>query len=278
MNAIHVNWTLPARLRSDKPYEVEDFELLTTILSALKWREHNGKIRMITDSVGLEYYEKINIASIWNEISVTLDEVDVNPHTFWAGGKLFALQNENAPVAIIDTDFIVWNKLDFENTDNLCVIHREQINADCYPTIDYFQNSPSWLRKLDWNVNPCNTAFCVFKNDELLKLYTEKSIEFMRSTSEFDDKLTYMLFAEQRLLAMLSQKLGLTINSFSSIDRLFDNNINKNFTHTWGMKQQMRSDKSLRDNFCRKCVNRIVTDFPHIEHIIRKIDCLNNFF
>mgnify|MGYP000721346980 FL=1 len=39
MDAIHINWTKPFRNRFNVPYEVEDFEILTTILSALKWRE-----------------------------------------------------------------------------------------------------------------------------------------------------------------------------------------------------------------------------------------------
>ena len=45
MDAIHINWTKPFRNRFNSPYEVEDFEILTTILSALKWREKNGIIK-----------------------------------------------------------------------------------------------------------------------------------------------------------------------------------------------------------------------------------------
>ena len=30
---------------------MEDYELLTLMLSALAWRRHNGEIRMVTDSV-----------------------------------------------------------------------------------------------------------------------------------------------------------------------------------------------------------------------------------
>ena len=55
MDAIHINWTKPFKNRFNAPYEVEDFEILTTILSALKWREKNGNIKMVTDSVGAQY-------------------------------------------------------------------------------------------------------------------------------------------------------------------------------------------------------------------------------
>ena len=61
MDAIHINWTKPFRNRFNAPYEVEDFEILTTILSALKWREKNGNIKMVTDSVGAQYYKKTGL-------------------------------------------------------------------------------------------------------------------------------------------------------------------------------------------------------------------------
>ena len=101
MDAIHINWTKPFRNRFNAPYEVEDFEILTTILSALKWREKNGNIKMVTDSVGAQYYKKTGLDVIWNSVENILDNVDVNSNVFWAAGKIFALKEQNAPVARI---------------------------------------------------------------------------------------------------------------------------------------------------------------------------------
>jgi len=51
MNAFHTNWTKPFFFRNqDSPYFIEDFDLLTTIISALEWRKHNGGIQMVTDN------------------------------------------------------------------------------------------------------------------------------------------------------------------------------------------------------------------------------------
>ena len=72
MDAIHINWTKPFRNRFNAPYEVEDFEILTTILSALKWREKNGNIKMVTDSVGAEYYKKTGLDVIWTALKIFL--------------------------------------------------------------------------------------------------------------------------------------------------------------------------------------------------------------
>ena len=57
MRAFASNWTRPyAMQHPGRPYDVADFELLTTILSALTWQQKNGSIRMITDRVGARYY------------------------------------------------------------------------------------------------------------------------------------------------------------------------------------------------------------------------------
>ena len=93
----------------------------------------------------------------------------------------------------------------------------------------------------DWNIKACNTAFCVIKNEQLLRYYTDKSIEFMRHTNEQNDRLAYMVFAEQRMLPMCAKKLNMSIMSFSDLNRLFKNGDNM-FTHTCGMKQQMRDN------------------------------------
>ena len=61
MNAIHSTWSKP-RIYSTGSFFIEDFDILTTILSALKWREKNGMIKMVTDSAGFEFYKSCGIA------------------------------------------------------------------------------------------------------------------------------------------------------------------------------------------------------------------------
>lgn len=283
MNAIHVNWTKPYRVRSELPYTVEDFELLTTILSALKWREKNGSIKMVTDDYGKEFYEKIGISHIWDGgIETSLNNVpqSINPSVFWAAGKLFALKSQTAPVTMIDTDFIVWEEILFDNLPAVTAIHFEDLYDDVYPDIGYFNMKtdyrfdPDW----DWRLRAANTAFCVFKDSALLKYYTAEAIRFMENTSdEADDTLKYMVFAEQRLLPMCAQKMGVYCTAFSNLERLFTHGEDY-FTHTWGMKQQMRDIPELRYDFCKRCVNRIIHDFPDMESVLRNIDCLKQYF
>ncbi|WP_455056258.1 hypothetical protein, partial [Megamonas funiformis] len=149
---------------------------------------------------------------------------------------------------------------------------------DVYPPKDFFHmDNYEFDNDFDWNIKACNTAFCVIKNEQLLRYYTNKSIEFMRHTSEQNDRLAYMVFAEQRMLPMCAKKLNMSIMSFSDLNRLFKNCDNM-FTHTWGMKQQMRDNAFLRADFCRRCIKRIIKDYPEMKNIIMNIENLKQYF
>lgn len=279
MLAIHSTWTKP-RIYSTDTFFIEDFDLLTTILSALKWREMNGEIKMITDLAGYEFYKSRGMLDIWDEITTELDNIpdSINPNMFWAAGKLFALQAQQAPAAVIDTDFIVWDRIAFDNLGDLTVIHDEEIYPDVYPDIHHFKMAQGYIfdPELDWRVRPVNTAFYVIKNEELKKKYTEDAIEFMNSALD-GDNLTYMVFAEQRLMAMTAQRMGIAVKTLSDPERLFRDG-ERCFTHTWGMKQQMREMPELREDFCRRCIHRIIGDFPEQEEMLKGIDELKRYF
>lgn len=278
MNAIHINWTKPYINKTRSEYCTEDFELLTTVLSALKWREKNGRITMVTDTEGKEYYERIGLSGIWDSVEALLDDVDVDPDVFWAAGKLFALSQKSAPVAVIDTDFVVWETMDFKGIKDAATVHFEDLYPDVYPSKDYFKvRDYAFDERLDWSLKACNTAFCVIKSEELLRLYTDTAIQVMRAADGGDDRLCYMVFAEQRLLNMCARILDKEVQAFSSLDELFSEN-EKRFTHTWGMKQQMRDNPALRYDFCKRCINRLMHEYPRMYPILKEIDNLKQYF
>lgn len=280
MNAVHINWTKPFFERNDGDYRIEDFELLTTVLSALKWQEKNGSIKMITDTVGAGYYRENGFDELWDGgIHIALDEIRENAYMFWAAGKLHAVKNEEVPLAVIDTDFIVWEEILFDRLPDLTVIHDEELYPNVYPDVNAFRMKgayrfdPSW----DWRVKALNTAFYVIKNRELLDLYTAEAIYFMENAQPQDDPLRYMVFAEQRLLSMCAAKIGCEVSTFSTLERLFRHGEGW-FTHIWGMKQQMRDNAELRDAFCCRCAQRIRRDFPDWGEKLRKSEQLSRYF
>ena len=58
----------------------------------------------------------------------------------------------------------------------------------------------------DWSVLPSNTAFTYISNNEFKDYYTSESIKFMKNVINNNDKITNMVFAEQRLLSMCAER------------------------------------------------------------------------
>ncbi len=284
LRAFHSNWTRPFEVRSPgRQYSVEPFELLTTALSALVWRRENGPIRMVCDTRAKKYYDECGLSFLWDEgVHPILDLIpeDINPMAFWAGGKLYALSAMPSPCVMIDTDFIVWKPLEpIVAGYDAAAIHREDIMPDIYPGPEAFCQTRNFpLHNFDWTVNPLNTALSYFGNDSFRRYYTDTAICFMRSSPKAEDVLTYMVFAEQRLLAMCAAKYGAKICALSDLPSLFDGTQNGYFTHIWGSKQQMRDEPAFCDDFCRRCASRLQRDFPEEAKRIALVPVLSKYF
>lgn len=270
MNAIHVNSTTPFFAKhKDGVYYMEKTELYCAVISALQWRRVNGKITLVTDRCGAEYMRGLGIEGVWNDIIAGLpeDSEGINPLMFWAAGKLLALRDIPAPVALVDMDFIVWNRL---SLNGLTVAHREELTPQVYPPTDFFPVTNSFIDNADQTTLPCNTAFLYLPDESFKQFYTGQAIRFMKSAPACGDFLCHMVFAEQRLLAMCAEKLGVEINTLLDKNRLFI--AQDSFTHLWGAKQEMRENKTLRDGFLQKCRNRINTDFSEYQYVSDIID------
>lgn len=260
-----------------------DFELLVMLLSALKWREKNGKICLVTDSRGKEFIEGMGMISAWDEVETYLDNMDKlgwNENSFWAGSKLFALSRQSAPCVMIDLDFILWQHIDFYAYGiNIATIHREQVNNGIYPGKAHFRFHDGWQLPLflDWNVEACNTAFAYFGAQDIIRQYTSLAFDFMTHANTEGEYLTYMIFVEQRWLAMCATFMGREIFSFSSLKDLFRGK-QQYFTHIWGDKERFRRDTGARENFCRECAERIQQDFPDWGKKLRNMDWAAQYF
>lgn len=284
MRAFHSNWTRPffARRGADAVYTVEPFELLTTALSALYWRRENGSIAMLCDQTAQRYYETLELSFLWDGgVHTVLDDMptDIDPICFWAAGKLYALRTYGAPCVMIDTDFIVWRDLSERlRGHSLATIHCEDIVPDIYPDATAFHlHRPFDLETLDWTVRPANTALSYFGDRTFTEQYTDRAITFMRAASPADNSLTYMVFAEQRLLAMCAAQAGIPLTALMELPELFLSG-QAWFTHVWGFKQQMRDDSTLYTAFCTRCAQRLMRDFPDAAARLREVPTLADFF
>ncbi|MGM9986808.1 MAG: DUF6734 family protein [Bacillaceae bacterium] len=272
MNAFHCNWTAPFfREKKNDSYFIEDFELLTTILSALKWRQHNGKIKMVTDKVGADYYKEIGLSGLWDlgidDQLETWIPNQLDSNLFWAAGKIFALKYQLAPCVMIDTDFIVWKDIRQELAkEKLAVIHREPLLPDVYPSKEVFQMRGEYEYNSKWNwLEPaCNTAFAYFGDEAFKQYYTEEAIRFMNHVDGGFDKLTYMVFAEQRMLALCAKEQQVEIHALMDLHTLHEQK-QDTYTHIWGYKREIKKDFYTNEAFCKRCIRRIIDDFPEWE-------------
>ena len=286
MIAFHSNWTAPFLYKNkNTPYCIKDYEILITILSALKWQQYNGSIKMITDEIGAEFYKNIGIENIWNlGVEVRLDKISkkINPEIFWAAGKIHALAKEKAPITMIDTDFVLWKNINYYmKDDKVAVIHKEEINKYVYPEKSYFKfkNNYKLDEQWNWKVKPCNTALLYIGDENLKTYYVESAIEIMENLnySINNNLITNMVFAEQRLLSMCAEKMNIQIKEMASLEKLLKEK-QQEFTHLWGFKSTLNNNVLLREKFCKKIMKRIINDFPEYEEVLAKMHLLNKYY
>ncbi len=272
MNAFHIFSSAPFFAKhKDKPLSIDKTEAYCAVLSALEWKKHNGGIVMITDSQGKRLFDEMGISSVWDKVEPSLsDNADgIDPVMFWAAAKLLALRDFPAPCVMLDTDFIVWEHL--ELGDRMVAAHEEDTQPDIYPDISAFRlERYTFPDGIDLTVRPLNTAFLYMPDEDFKLYYTSQAVAFMKSAEHTDDCLTYMVFAEQRLLPMLAKKCGVGYTTLLNKDMLFFPQ--NSFTHLWGAKQAMRDNPSEAKKFCEKCRRRIASDFPQQLYISDNIE------
>lgn len=273
MHAIHIISTAPHYAKHpEAAYALDKFELYSAAISALNWRGFGDEITLVTDKRGREYIEKIGISDIWNSVLELIpDDLEgINPKMFWAAGKLFALREISAPVVMIDTDFILWERPDFPE-NRIIAAHRENLTSSVYPSLDYFKFKRRFsMENMNEKVLPMNTAFLYLPEEDFKQYYVNRSIAFMKSALDVDDYLCYMVFAEQRLLSICAEEKKIGSQVLMDKDELFFPQ--KDFTHLWGAKQVMRDNLEQLHGFCERARERIKNSFPDYEHIIGKIE------
>ena len=260
MDAFHIISTAPFFAKNNGAFALEDFDLFCAVISALEWRRDASRIFLYCDSPAADYIDGAGLGSVWNELrrEVPDDLEGIDPEMFWAAGKLLALRNMPAPCVMIDTDLIVWQKPQFG--EELFAAPREDLLPDIYPPPEYFSAPGHSIPDFGRDVLPLNTAFLYMPDNSLKELYTSQAIAFMKSAEKCGDRLKYMVFAEQRMVAMCAELTGTPVRTLLDKDHLFFPQ--DRYTHLWGAKQKMRDEPVLRDRFIRRCIDRILRDFP----------------
>ena len=214
MHAFHSFWSKPNREQHGGAIAFNDAELFIMILSALKWQQLNGPIRMITDSDGADFFNECGIADLWSEpISTSLDTLqsDVDSFLFWAAGKLKALSLMDAPCVMLDTDMIIWQNLQTDFGQAVICAHFEDLNDAVYPNPSVFQMKEGYYFPTDWNfsLKAANTAFLYIPSNDFRDDYVDTAFRFIGALDKAMVSPTVsMCFAEQRLLPICASTVS----------------------------------------------------------------------
>ncbi|MFD5699961.1 DUF6734 family protein [Streptomyces lasiicapitis] len=297
VKAIHVVSTRPTTnyyvsRAEGSPYRQEDFEVLTTVLSALEWRRHNGVIRLYTDPPGQEFYDRLGLLDLdlWDGgVDARLLESaaeTINGGVFWSFGKIVALRQEAAPCCVMDIDLIVWDGIRPLVTAEVMSLHEESLGFAAYVGRDRLVAPPGFdWSGLDWSVAPCSAALLVFTKDAFKDAYADRALSFMAGNpvrSEPDRSVpAHPIFAEQRLLPMCAKASGVRIGSFLrdyTGAELWSGRKNKTFTHLWNAKSLLHNNSTKRRELCARYAHRVRRDYPDVAKVLARSDLLREHF
>ena len=274
MKAFHAFWSAPNCLRGGGEIVFPDYELLTMMLSALKWRQKNGSIRMVTDSAGAAFFARAGLDGLWDDgIDTLLDGLDaaLDARIFWAAGKLEALRRVEAPCVMLDTDLILWEDIGARCSGGVTVAHREALLPDVYPDPrTAFSLDPGYAfpREWDFSIPAANTAFLYLPDDALRRCYVDEAFRFMCALRDRGvDPTVAMCFAEQRILPMCAAAKGFAVHALLHERALDDQAF---ATHLWGYKRALSESPERRVEYCLTCVARLLRDFPGWADVLAK--------
>jgi hypothetical protein len=262
-------------------FSMEDFEILVTVLSALEWRRHNGSIKLYTDVVGAEYLERLGLSSIWDDgiDTGTLEDskLDTSFTVFWAYARTVALEVEQAPCVLLDTDLVVWRDISSLISAPFMALHREHFEGWSYVAKEKLNTPPGYVwDDWDWSVTPTNAALMYFGRDDFRTYCAEEGLKYLHGNHVEDEDTTqsHAVFVEQRLYPMCASKLGVGTGYFlwNYEGRLLaDGNANDAFTHLWVYKQTLMRNVQERQRICRRMTRRILRDFPALSATLAAI-------
>lgn len=248
MTCIHSYFTQP-RFTVEDTRRFWAFELLTWAMSIMTWRKNmEGDVLFYGDAGGVGIVKKLGLDRYYKRVVELRNPFDlIHSKTFWAAGKLIAMREcEAFPVVSVDLDLMVWKRLKFPRAD---VVGLNYDNPEFYEVVcekykdDFFGfnlSSPAM-----------NAGILAFFDRELLDIYTDSSLYFMRRFSGRAGLDTAsMIFAEQKLAGIVADRLGkkqdvlFNVGAWSRY-RVMDEGV----THLWDVKKLYAGNKQMRDAY-----------------------------
>jgi hypothetical protein len=237
--AIQVNWTKPyfdrSRLRGEtfkltrelesSTYDMPDYQIFYTMLSAIHWKQNNGSLKLYTDSIGLDFIHQFNMSELYDEIDINFlngySKTNIDSARFWTSGKIKVLAHQTKPFIFLDQDMIFRSKVpDSLFEKDLTITHWEITRPPSYFTEDDWKREipslefPKGYTPLDHSPN---TSFLVINNMELLKKYTQYHKKLVEV--DIDTPNWYWLLTDQGILGHIIRENEYSVDTLT--DRIF---------------------------------------------------------
>lgn len=256
----------------DNLHSLTSLELLIWFLSILQWKKLGYTTKIYVDDENLQFIKDNHLYELYDEVdSEYFNNADgffvknnVNKNKFWAGCKIFLLENENESCIISDYDFIPFTNPIMDK--EVIAYYTEEIKQVYNATLDNLTfpenyEVPEWFQ---YNIDPVNTSVCYIGNNSVKDLYIEEAYKYMTNNNDIEDEtLVYdMVYIEQRMLAEICNHLEVEIKTLVDLNKV--SYINSDYLHLLMYKDV---DKSIEEN--RK--------YPNSWHIYL-LNKLNKYF
>jgi len=306
MLGVYVNWSQPFfkrdKLRGhgfkifkdlqSSEYFKPDYEIYFTILSVMYWKKYNGPTKLYTDKVGLEYYTKIGIIDIWDEVDIdtleNFNELGIDGGIFWTSAKSYIISHHIGPFVFLDLDFIVRQKLpDWVFEKDVTIPYWEIPRGYYYPSYQELNSLSHWKPQNEFYYNMLvpNTSFIYLNNSQIQKEYWENHYQLVNTKAEVPEWV--WLLSDQGLFGQalrtlkpkvetLSDKVFLSENEGYGIDGegwaemwYYKQNANKlkdnlSWEHVWLAKVVYTMDEKFKRRETLRYYTEIKTTFPNV--------------
>lgn len=236
LKIIFVNWTKPFFYKDkftgykttttvstdSSEYFLSDHEIVMQI-AAITSAKKFGKcpIKLYTDDCGYEYYKKINLIGLFDEIDVNLlnkvsNNENINPAQFWTSGKIISICKETPPFIFMDLDLIIKNDIpewffDYDVVHTHWEICRGSLYVDRSQLDDFNIEMPEFQQKM---MIP-NTSFLYVNNQKVLDKYLELHIRIVNR--KYDNVPDWLwLMSDQHILGYTIRDLGVSVSEITN--------------------------------------------------------------
>jgi hypothetical protein len=289
VRGLHVNWTLPRKLRNIARVGPERLmapdEIITAIHSALSWTEFHGPIDMFTDDAGAAWMERAGLADLYRRIEVdplqSLDPRIIDPLVYPTLGKILVLEFASCPVAVFDTDFYLKRPAPgLRNGDQFVFTHVESVDNYVYPPAAQVPDvngviDPAW----DFGIPAANTSFAFFASDRHREACVSKALAYASRNNRKSDLYAWVrpCFAEQRVSIFEARRLRVSYRpligaTWSPVERSWSSPpVGDLYHHTWYETDRIVSDASFARRFVDAQIAALLRRFPDAEARVLKL-------